>query len=809
MAAVWTEGLEREGAMASATLQAAEALFTAIVANNPDCAHPSLLRSAVSCLLLEQVCAIFSRYHAVLGSAADTILRSVYLPDTAEMRELVGSLEVPLRLPRSVSQRDADDCHELLRPYGRKTYFLAFEQLGKAVKHFARLNRSIEVRLSRQSKVFESTMKHWMTSLLRNFFASWRNYTRRRNTLRAKYKAVFSRLRSDEMRLRAVRRWRDHAARVKKFAAVDAASASELHMLRQSTTQMQEQIRALTEYNGTVGGQIRDLEAQRQKAQTEIAQMEATQHDLAHRCTEMERLGTDLLDSVLMKEAPPKASHPLESLVAWGHQAIEDTGGMIDGSLAPFAPLLTDEFTVGVPLSAIGCVMLWLAAPSGGPTREQVVALHLSPQTAPETLTAIFERMFNAPCIVTSEQIASGQRGVFLLLLATLMRRACNWLSTPPPPIPRKPAVTLPEAANWSERLKIQQAWIATSLAAQHAALEVAVRRPQVLSAEEQDDLGRFLNIPAQTIADILPKDRGQLVHVQLLRALERLYGDLRKVYYSYALPVMTFMDFKRLMKDCLLLGEKKLSKKICEHTAKRVWRDGIAGGAGTGEGESGKCETTGNSEAATAGAAPTAPPAASVGSSDKDPQAQHSHDDIAGREIQPHHFVELLVRLALTHHRRNARDVSLELAPHHVVSFVSECIVPHALRSDVDRFKQMFRHLHVQQVIAKHKITLRRAFSAYATVSEEHGDSMSRVGFFQMAKDCKWVTKAVTHDVIVDVFRRAQMTESGSLDALDINEWLECVVALAVYHKPNPFVPLHLKLAPFIEESIAVPLQL
>ena len=112
-------------------------------------------------------------------------------------------------------------------------------------------------------------------------------------------------------------------------------------------------------------------------------------------------------------------------------------------------------------------------------------------------------------------------------------------------------------------------------------------------------------------------------------------------------------------------------------------------------------------------------------------------------------------------------------------------------LRSDVDRFKQVFRHPNVQSTIAKHKISLRRAFRKYTGDAE----GLTRQQFHQMARDCKWSTKSMSHDALNDIFRRVQSVSSANADVanmetLDLNEWLECICAVCVYHNPNPFVP-------------------
>ena len=199
--------------------------------------------------------------------------------------------------------------------------------------------------------------------------------------------------------------------------------------------------------------------------------------------------------------------------------------------------------------------------------------------------------------------------------------------------------------------------------------------------------------------------------------------------------------------------------------------------------------------------------------------------------------FTECIIRLALLYQRRLARDQQLELTVTMVGVFVLETLVPHALRLDVDRFRQTARHSLVRQVLAKHKVALRKAFRRYATINE--GEAISKIQFHVMSKDCKWVNRTINADVISEVFRRcvgstdeasaASGSNGGGVQmmsvvspssgnhpsaisasvGLDLNEWHEALCALAVYHDPNPLVPLHQKLNPFIEEKVLSALQL
>jgi hypothetical protein len=796
---------------ASDTLEMARSLFTAIVRDGDlhgvppsGPGRPSPARAAAAAFLLEHICRQYPQYEHALSLVSDVVLRAIFVPDTTNSRQLLGSVQRKIPLPTELSQQYG----RLLRPYARKTYFEAHQQLSKGLLSHAKANRNIEMRLTRQSNIFEKTVKHWSSSVVRNHFVSWRQHTRRRRAIRDKYRNIFGRMKADECRVKALRMWRDRASKVKRNALSDAASTSELEGIHGSTAKMQEQINALHDYNNNLGAQITDLEEERQHLHQDVMSRERVVVELQLRVLDMERVGTALLDTALVRVPPPKGNSPIEVLVEWANQMVELSGGLPDGTHNVFASLLTEDHTVpSIPLAALAVVMLAFTD-ERRPSREDVVTLHISKDEirVAHDLVQMTATMTGAPCLVTEEQLLSKQRGMILLYLASLLRHYTNW-SVNKPNLhygQSSPEYVSPEGAgpdqeeddqensssnlaaqldgagtsegtaaakgvngkkvlsSWAKRVTYQQQWVTTSMAALHAVLEIALHRPVQLTSEEQEDVGKFFDLPMSKLGDILPKGTRGTQYVTFLRSLQTVYADLRKIFAAYATPTLAYHDLLRLLKDCRLIQDRRFSRKQV------LGIIAIVRGLGNVDGL--------------------------------------SNEQIGHIELPPAAFTETICRLALAHTRRMNRDPNLMLTSSAIVNnFVIECIVPYALRSDVDRFKQAFRHPLVQQIISRNKISLRRAFHMYAT--EDGGEGVPLSQFQTLAKDCRWHSKTVTDDVIVDVFRRCQADNGGSFETLDLYEWLEALCAIAIYDNPNPLVPLHAKLAPFVEEKLLMAL--
>ena len=388
----------------------------------------------------------------------------------------------------------------------------------------------------------------------------------------------------------------------------------------------------------------------------------------------------------------------------------------------------------------------------------------------------------------------------------------------------------------WADRVAYQQQWIAASMASLHAALDLALQRPTQLSSEEQEDLGKFFNVTMGKLSDILPAGISDTFFVTFFRSLTQVFPDLRKVYSAYAVPTLSYHDLVRLLKDCKLLGPRRFQRSqvvllmlgilgIDPETFGSLRGSNAAKGGSSPSASSPSSfaqHTASSAAAAGANAGGAAPPLTIEGGPKPTIMDFITPEDCSTLELGPAGFTECIIRLALAHCRKAARDNSLLLSSSAIVTnFFVEHIVPHALRSDVDRFKHAFRHPLTQAVVGRHKINLRRAFHAYAR--EDGGEGMGLAAFRQMARDCRWDTNrhlrssAASYsaasaasaaanggeDALADVFRRCQADNGGSYETLDLYEWLEAICALAVYDDPNPLTPLHAKLEPFIEDKV------
>lgn len=513
-------------------VELAKALFTELVARNPNEAlRPSPLRTALSAALLEQLVAVFPRYQGVLNLVSRILVQAVYVPDAEPYRSLLRTLHLPLTLPLDgLNASTTAAATALLEPYSRKTFAAAHEQLNAELRDYIVKNRRVEVRLSRQVRVFDITLGHWVKSLKRSFFVAWRNFTSRRRQLRKKYRAIFYRLRSDECKIKAIRRWRERAAQLKKAALVDAASNNELHLLGVSTEHIQQEISQLKEHNANLSRQITVVETERSKLTKELSDKEQLVVSMARRCTEIETTGNDLLDAVLPRYPPPLqfSSDPLDALVVWGHAAVKHCGGAPSGDHAPFAPLVSDEDdTLGVasvaapPWDAFGCVLAALV-PERAPPRAMLIHWHLHPNDAPAQLVVAFQTVTGRQSLVSVEQLQTKHRGVLLMLLASMLRVASQWTVCKPmrfgcPGCPAitpgavlaggatpKPTASAAAAASssphlaapgetWKARVTAQQQWSLFALAAVNHALNLAVIRPPAMSPDEMLEMAAFV----------------------------------------------------------------------------------------------------------------------------------------------------------------------------------------------------------------------------------------------------------------------------------------------------------------------------
>lgn len=832
-------------------------------------------RVAISCLFLERLCAVFPRHNAAVRPIAEAIMRSIFVPDTATTRELVGSLDCPITVDSSVSL----DMVELLRPYARKTYATAFTSISTMLKRFSKTSHSLEVRLKRQAQVFERTLAHWRRTLLRSVFVAWRSTIRRRVYLRGKYRAIFLRLREDECKARAIRLWHQRSQRLRKTALADAAMQQEMNKMKTTTENLQQQIASLLDQNATLGRDVADLERQRQLLQQEMAERENFVIDMNHRTAEAERLGTELINSVLMVQDPPAAATPLESLVRWGHEVIE-VHGSVDGQLQPLSCLLSDEVALpNFSFSALGTI-LGAFEVDGAPPREAILQMHINPDAAPQLLINFYGRVTQRPSIVSEAHLKSRQRGVLLLFLASLMRFASSWLFGPPPmnlraKMAAKAAATaaavsssaasntnmfaldsvpsqfgnssgmkqrtsnnnnssststysappaLPKdtsSSTWMERVRTQQRWVVVSLSALNAALLVASDRPQVLSADEQEDEAKYCGLSASMLAELFPTAEMMEDRLpQVVKCVRHVFPELRKLYLTYSSPALSVEECYRLLKDSRLAGmnvdqiSRKKLQTVCA-MARKLTAIPLPVTPTSASAQS----PPGAAASAVVSVSNARPESSPLGGGGMPPPPHHT----ATSDLSPMQFVITVMHVAMFEHRRQMRldnPEAVSFEPFMLENAVRS-MRDHALHSDMDGFRHIMRHPLAQAVISRHKVALRRVFRHFANCDD--GESVNKNALHQMARAGSWLNKTVTIETLNDIFRRVQRSsaDAGSgvdmmsslspiksgngSDVIDLSEWIECLGAVSNFTFPSPFKPLWEKLGAFIEDKVLV----
>ncbi|EKF26076.1 hypothetical protein MOQ_010247 [Trypanosoma cruzi marinkellei] len=202
---------------------------------------------------------------------------------------------------------------------------------------------------------------------------------------------------------------------------------------------------------------------------------------------------------------------------------------------------------------------------------------------------------------------------------------------------------------------------------------------------------------------------------------------------------------------------------------------------------------------------------------------------------------------------RYEACDITWALRPAAVRDFFHEWIIPHGFRGPtLDPFHRALRHPVLREYITANIDVLLSLFTIYATPKEAYGmptkipdmeTSMRRLvldkpggGTHQknkagvagtahaslqsgnpgivrvmtvrdakrMAENFDWLSiRRVTISVIEDVFVAICPDTEHEFGLIFFTEWLDLLCVIAQYHNPDPTLPLHEKVPPFLKEYV------
>ncbi|ETW07266.1 hypothetical protein, variant [Aphanomyces invadans] len=298
----------------------------------------------------------------------------------------------------------------------------------------------------------------------------------------------------------------------------------------------------------------------------------------------------------------------------------------------------------------------------------------------------------------------------------------------------------------------------------------------------EADDLQPFAVVKSPSIRDLFPKGTPSSTQasecVELHRILQRYAWHLCEIFRSYSLVCntsfgLTFLAFQELVQDmhvvsphCTIVHINTIFRGVAQRSA-----------------------TEKNAE---------------------QPAPHHdSHDD---DRITKDVFVELLLRLAVERHTRDARVTAPSLDQDEdncrvsriFDSFVTQFLLPNVCQAANHTFRQEVAALDVQRLLLLHRRFLRRVFLHYAKQDKQDverskmnlGEFKAFVSEFQLNDDVLFppsMTVLVFNSVQDDVDERQCV----------FHEFTTAIVAIAQMKNSNPFLKWRRKTDEFIGKLV------
>ncbi|KAH9582167.1 hypothetical protein LSM04_006848 [Trypanosoma melophagium] len=354
----WAAGYRAEQSAAAGLVVLARSLFYAAVlrppaalpaADGPTQLRRLAVRAAVAGRLLEAIAEALPRHRNTLAPCIALLLREVYVPDTAEMRAaLGGTVEYPQLLqdlPRLQERGDGSSAgggnnyaitiggssHSttsaiaadlvaavetgtldkatlpalLLSRYARKTYFLAHHELTQVVIALAHSNAARQQHFQRLPRIFALLNSNWIKSFLRITLKAWHDVCHNRRQREQKYRARWARRFAAERISVAVRLWRVFAnTKLQSAATLDTVRAR-IAALELSSRNLEREIAELTSTSAQLSEELVAADNHRVEVEGRIAEREQEYESKIAQVREMDRVGTRLLDSLLLRTPFP------------------------------------------------------------------------------------------------------------------------------------------------------------------------------------------------------------------------------------------------------------------------------------------------------------------------------------------------------------------------------------------------------------------------------------------------------------------------------------------------------------------------
>ncbi|KAG5482579.1 hypothetical protein CUR178_05721 [Leishmania enriettii] len=203
-------------------------------------------------------------------------------------------------------RRSGECLYELLYPgFTRMTYVAAHYDAAQTTMALAHCVRSRELHQLTVPRLLAYTHRHWMRWLIRAVLRAWQRLCRERRVQEQRQRARWSERWTGERVRITLRRWRGYAALTLQIAEAESLAKVVLAEKRAGIERLEKESASMQTCSALLQQTLRSQEEEREAIEGVIVQREQVYKRLLQHVREVDRVGTLMLRSLLLPDAPP------------------------------------------------------------------------------------------------------------------------------------------------------------------------------------------------------------------------------------------------------------------------------------------------------------------------------------------------------------------------------------------------------------------------------------------------------------------------------------------------------------------------
>ncbi|AYU77710.1 hypothetical protein, conserved [Leishmania donovani] len=277
------------------------------------------------------------------GGDRETVAAAAGLPPAVTGHEsaswLCGEVHRGNRLPCHIDDGlgNAADLYELLYPsFTRMTYVAAHYDAARTTVELAHEVRSLELHQRNVPRLIECTHRHWMRCLMHAVLRAWKRLCHERKVQEQRQRARWAERWTCEWVRIALRRWCGYGALTLQIAEADSLAKALLAKKRADIERLENESASMQASCAVLQNTLHRQDEERDAVEGVTVQREQVYKKLLQHVREIDRVGSLMLRSLLLPEAPPvlDEAHALNGLSV----AVSTTSGGDDRSSSALSP---------------------------------------------------------------------------------------------------------------------------------------------------------------------------------------------------------------------------------------------------------------------------------------------------------------------------------------------------------------------------------------------------------------------------------------------------------------------------------------